>query len=313
MEWDRETSKWVLKEKPKPDEQVIYPVANGIEYTWRLGVNSLEERLSDVRARHSRDGAIVIEIKFRPDSQGVLPKTTWDNKLYNATAYGTSLLRDIMGRAQMFSFPKSVYAVADCIRVCTRSATAVILDFFAGSGTTAHAVINLNREDGGRRRYILVEMGGYFDTVLLPRVKKVVFSDKWKDGKAQPDGKGTGHFVKYYQLEQYEDVLRRARYEDAEPLFVQADPYSQYVFLRDSKMLDNARTGEKVVELDPEKDEIRVDLSKLYKNIDLAETLSCITGKWIRRITADHVEFEDGEKADLKNPDWRLIKPLIWW
>ena len=60
----------------------------------------------------------------------------------------------------------------------------LILDFFAGSGTTAHAVMNLNRADGGSRKYILVEMGEHFNTVILPRVKKIAFSDKWKDGKA---------------------------------------------------------------------------------------------------------------------------------
>jgi len=57
------------------------------------------------------------------------------------------------------------------------------IDFFAGSGTTGHAVINLNREDGGRRKFILVEMAQYFDTVLLPRIKKVTFTPEWKDGK----------------------------------------------------------------------------------------------------------------------------------
>ena len=44
-----------------------------------------------------------------------------------------------------------------------------------------------------------------------------------------------------------------------------------------------------------------------------AETLSCVTGKWIRRITAETVEFEDGDRVDLHNPDWNLVKPLIWW
>jgi adenine-specific DNA-methyltransferase len=57
------------------------------------------------------------------------------------------------------------------------------LDYFAGSGTTGHAVINLEPQDGGRRKFILVEMGDYFDTVLLPRIKKVTFTPEWKDGK----------------------------------------------------------------------------------------------------------------------------------
>ncbi|SUX22081.1 Adenine specific DNA methylase Mod [Cardiobacterium valvarum] len=87
----------------------------------------------------------------------------------------------------------------------------LILDYFAGSGTTAHAVINLNREDGGKRKYILVEQGEYFDTVLKPRVQKVIYSENWKDGKPQADKDddlhGVPQIVKVLQLESYEDTL----------------------------------------------------------------------------------------------------------
>jgi adenine-specific DNA-methyltransferase len=213
---------------------------------------------------------------------------------------------------------------------------ALILDFFAGSGTTGHAVINLNREDGGKRKYILVEMADYFHTVLLPRIKKVVFSDKWRDGKAQPEGKGISHFVKYFRLESYEEVLRKAHYRDDDATLFYEDPYTQYVFLRDPKMLDNAETGKQVVAVDMERGEIRVNLENLYPGgsplspdaeyqgsgkIDLAETLACLTGKWIRRIhpaesdatKPGKVEFEDGTEVDLQNPPWELVKPLIWW
>lgn len=80
------------------------------------------------------------------------------------------------------------------------------MDYFAGSGTTAHAVIDLNREDGGKRKYLLVETGDWFETVMLPRIKKVVFCEKWKDGKPQ-GGQGISHMFKYQYLEQYEDTL----------------------------------------------------------------------------------------------------------
>jgi len=236
----------------------------------------------------------------------------WNDPVYIAGDYGTRLLTELGIYPDEDLYPKSIYTVRDSIHAVSDDRS-IILDFFAGSGTTAHAVINLNRQDGGNRRYILVEMADYFDTVLLPRVKKVVFSDKWKDGKAQ-DGQGISHFVKYYRLEQYEDVLHRARYRDAE-LFDNPykDPYSSYVFLRDSKMLDNAQSGEQVLTVDTKEEKVQVDLGKLYDGIDLAETLSCLTGKWIRRITEDYVEFEDGEQVDLHNPPWDLVKPLIWW
>lgn len=134
---------------------------------------------------------------------------------------------------------------------------AIVLDYFAGSGTSAHSVMSLNRADGGKRKYILVEMGEHFNTVILPRIKKVAFSDKWKDGKAN-DGEGMSHFVKYYDLEQYEDVLRRAHYADTN-LFHNPyeDPYHSYVFLRDLKMLDS-------VEIDAEQNKAHFHPERLY-------------------------------------------------
>ena len=86
------------------------------------------------------------------------------------------------------------------------------MDYFGGSGTTAHAVINLNREDNGNRQYILVEQGEYFDTVLKPRVQKVIYSENWKDGKPVPDKvsgslNGVPQIVKVLKLESYEDTL----------------------------------------------------------------------------------------------------------
>lgn len=82
-----------------------------------------------------------------------------------------------------------------------------IVDCFGGSGSTAHAVINLNREDGGNRKYLLVEMGKYFDTVLKPRIQKVIYSKDWKDGKPENRNTGVSHMFKYLSLEQYEDTL----------------------------------------------------------------------------------------------------------
>jgi len=87
-------------------------------------------------------------------------------------------------------------------------------------------------------------MGEHFNTAILPRVKKVAFSDKWKDGKAQ-EGRGISHFVKYFELEQYEDTLRKAQYEDA-PLFAGTqDTYTSYAFLRDLKLLDAVKVDKK--------------------------------------------------------------------
>jgi adenine-specific DNA-methyltransferase len=206
MQWSKQTMRWELLEKLDLDDEIILPVSNGIEYTWRLGVESLTKRIDEVRLRTLSGGKKIVEIKFRIDEEGVLPKTVWDDKQVNATAYGTTVLRNLMGVSQAFSFPKSVYAVQRCISVCGTDENDWVLDYFGGSGTTAHAIINLNRQDSGNRKYILVEMGDWFEAVLLPRIKKVVYSDDWKDGKPQ-NSNGISHFLKYQYLEQYEDAI----------------------------------------------------------------------------------------------------------
>ncbi len=125
--------------------------------------------------------------------------------VYQDGRAATKRLRDVLG-TDAFGNPKDegvlgrviAFSSGECARVA---------DFFAGSGTTAHAVINLNREDGGNRKYILVEMGEYFHTVLLPRIKKVVYSRDWKDGKPTARDTGISHAFKHFAMESYEDAL----------------------------------------------------------------------------------------------------------
>ena len=125
----------------------------------------------------------------------------------------------------------------DCLRASNCKSNSITIDFFAGSGTTAHAIMNFNSADGGKRKYILIEMGSHFHSVILPRVKKVAFSNTWKDGKSNK-GYGQSQFVKIFELEQYEDVFSPTCYDDAD-LFNNTydDPYNNYVFLRMLKSL----------------------------------------------------------------------------
>ncbi|MDD5689481.1 MAG: hypothetical protein PHQ76_04285 [Caldisericia bacterium] len=160
-----------------------------------------------------------------------------------------------------------------------------------------------------RRKWIGIEMAEHFYTTALPRMKE----DLAGQGNYEPcgisnivDWQGSG-FFKYYELEQYEDTLRKVKYEDSN-LFDNPyqDPYNQYVFMRDLKMLE-------ALEIDYESNKVKVDFSKLYSNIDIPETLSNLLGRWIKKITPDYVEFEDGEQINLKDLDYKVIKPLIWW
>jgi adenine-specific DNA-methyltransferase len=95
--------------------------------------------------------------KQRPASQGSQPSTFWDKADYSTVEHGSVLLSDIFGKAGSFNFPKSLYTVADCLRVAgANEPDSLILDFFGGSGTTLHATALLNARDGGNRRSILV-------------------------------------------------------------------------------------------------------------------------------------------------------------
>ncbi len=105
-----------------------------------------------------------------------------------------------------------------------------------------------------------------------------------------------GGFFKYYELEQYEEALAKCKYEDSDLFTVPGrSPYQEYVFMKDEKML-------KALEIDYENNKVKVDLSKLYPNpsnslgtrIDIAETMSNLNGKWIKKISDGEVEFEDG-------------------
>ena len=242
---------------------------------------------------------------FTPAFDIEIPKTLWKHPLYSNPEYGSEYLTNMLGSSE-FETPKSYHTIMQFLSMA--GGDGVYLDYFGGSGTTAQAVLELNKldEEDGLRKYLIVEMGEYFYTILLPRLKKLCISSKWKNAKPL-DSNGVSQFFKYYELEQYEEALANCKYEDDDLFQVPGrSPYEEYVFMKDEKMLE-------CLEIDYENDKVKVDLDKLYQNIDIAETLSNLTGKWIKKISDSEVEFEDGTKIDIKDLDYRLIKPLIWW
>jgi len=193
----------------------IWPIdSEGRKRVWRKTPPSFLKHLeaNEIQITRSRSGRLKVQIIDRIKS-GTRPKSVWIGKQYDASSHGTKLLKAIFGESGAFTFPKSLHATHDVVYVVTgEDQEAVTLDYFAGSGTTGHAVINLNREDEGNRKYVLVEMGDYFDTVLVPRIKKVVYSKEWKYGKPV-SREGISHMFKYIRLESYEDALANIRLE----------------------------------------------------------------------------------------------------
>jgi len=214
MEWDDDKKKWIISEEPNSSEIEAYPIdQNGIERRWRWGIDKAKNETSNLKAVLSNGSNFTIYYKYRPP-EGVTATTNWIDSKYSSTEHGTGLLKRFFNDYDPFSFPKSIYAVQDCLLVSGLEEKDIVLDYFGGSGTTAHAVISFNRQDGGARKYILAEIGDYFDTVLKPRVAKVVYSENWQGGRPADRHTGISHCFKYIRLESYEDTLNNLRFDD---------------------------------------------------------------------------------------------------
>lgn len=213
MEWNEATKSWENITPPLDNEIVCWPIdENGTERRWRWGVETAREACHELMYKDDA-GVKIVYYKYRPPV-GVTATTTWFDAQYSATEHGTGTLKNMFSEYSPFSFPKSVYAVRDALYVSGANRDITALDYFAGSGTTGHAIINLNREDNGNRKYILVEMGEYFDSVTKPRIKKCVYASDWKDGKPQQRDSGVSQIIKYMRLESYEDALSNIELSD---------------------------------------------------------------------------------------------------
>lgn len=140
-----------------PDGMVAYyPVGkDGTERVWRYERESMLAHINAGDIVLSAKGSLNVikrrDIKYAPVF------SVWTDKRYNAGTFGTNMTYELFAKTNRFSYPKSLYTVANCIKFSIQGKpNALILDFFAGSGTTLHAVNLLNAEDGGHRRCILV-------------------------------------------------------------------------------------------------------------------------------------------------------------
>lgn len=190
-----------------PKTDMIWPIDNqGVERRWYYGKQRVldESLIGSVWAKRISGE---IQIHYHQTGKPKLRKSVWVGSHLDASTHGSELLNDMFGLGKSnFSFPKSLYAVKECLESMTYDKDALFMDFFAGSGTTAHGVIELNREDNGNRKYIIMEMGEYFNSDTKPRIQKAIYSKDWKDGKPE-SREGISHMFKYMKLESYEDAL----------------------------------------------------------------------------------------------------------
>ena len=195
----------------------IYPInKNGEERVWRSSFETGRIRAKNNELFVTPRGAVLQAINH--ESKREVLMSNWVDSKFGAGTNGTALLEN-MGLGGQFDYPKSIYTLETGLWAQTFGReNGIILDYFAGSGTTAHAVINMNRKFGGNRKYILCEMGNYFRTATKPRIEKVIYSEDWRDGKPV-SRKGVSQCFKYIRLEQYEDTLNNLVLKEESNIF----------------------------------------------------------------------------------------------
>ncbi len=246
----------------------------------------MKDLLSEMRVIFGEDETKIIQIKvYAAEFEDKLSSViTLDGRS------GANDLRSMFPDNERFKNPKTS-ALLEGIFPFVTSEHDYIMDFFAGSGTTAQAVLAINRRDGKNRRFVLNEMGDYFDAILKPRVSRVMHAAKWKDGRPD-EGLDWNGIVKVQRLEQYEDVIANLSVAWDEGAMPEGVPV-RYLFRPDETRV-----------------RLTLDLSRPFANrikagrggqetvIDLLETRALLQGYWVRALRM----FDEGGKT------WRALE-----
>ena len=165
MRWDESTKQYIALEELQSDEIISLPVdESGRMRTWKWSIETATKaKAQEMGVRKDRSGTPTVYYKGRMKDEGMLPYTMWDKPDYSSSTFGANLLAEILG-PNVFSYPKSLYAVIDSLKVANAHKDALVLDFFSGSATTAHAIMKLNLEDGGNRKFIMVQVPEQIDS-----------------------------------------------------------------------------------------------------------------------------------------------------
>jgi len=212
---NQETKEFYTTEddNPKRKEDIILLPINddGVELSWYWGKGKVNREKYNLILTENK-GKFSLYKKQRPkigDLPTKKPKSFFYKPSYSSTN-GGNIVKNIFGNRMSEYTPKSVSFLKD-ISLIGSGENDMVMDCFAGSGTLGQAIIELNKEDKeSKRKYILMEMGDHMKNVILPRLKKVIYSDSWNKGKPTTRN-GSSHIFKYVRLESYEDTLNNLR------------------------------------------------------------------------------------------------------
>ena len=156
--WNDEKKAYDFLDNLADNEVVLYPNnPAGIEKVWKYGIERTKTIIDEILVKNTEKGYEIYRKKYIND-EGSLPHTWWDKPEYSARDNGTRELTNIFGPSKVFDFPKAPEAVRDALITANLKDGGLVLDFFSGSATTAHAVMKLNAEDGCKRNFIMVQL-----------------------------------------------------------------------------------------------------------------------------------------------------------
>ena len=136
-----------------PDGSIIQPPANG----WRWSEESLQEKIATGEIKFKLDNSGIIRKIYLCDQPGRTPENLWEGSRFGTTRQAAAMIKELFDGVQVFDTPKPIELICKMLEIATYDES-IVLDFFSGSATTAHAVMQLNAEDGGHRKFIMVQL-----------------------------------------------------------------------------------------------------------------------------------------------------------
>ncbi|MBR9802587.1 site-specific DNA-methyltransferase [bacterium] len=287
---------------------------------WRVNSTKFARLDRENRIWWGEDGGNMPRLKrfLSEVKAGVVPQTLWHCKDVGHTQ---DAKRELLGivpferTADVLNTVKPTRLIRRAVQIGTAFDTSdVAIDLFSGSGTTGHAVLLQNAEDNGNRRFILCEIGDYFDSILKKRIVRALHSPSWKNGTPATDQRGSG-IIKYIRLESYEDALNNLELkrtsQQASLLEQDDDLRGQYVL---SYMLDvESRGSQSLLNVEsfrnPDEYKLRVERNGETQlvNVDLVETFN-----WLLGLTVKHIDVIRGVRVvEGTNPDGD--RALVLW
>jgi adenine-specific DNA-methyltransferase len=303
---------------PKYFEALLHPKTGKPCPTPKSGWSRKPETIAELLARDEivfgSDETVQPRLKvfLRDDSRRQVPS------VFSDASRGKTDVQHL-GLEFPYCHPLSLYV--EILGASTDRNDAVVLDYFAGSGTNGHAVIALNRDEGTNRRFVLAEVGQHFDSVLIPRIKKASFCADWKNGKPELPENGTTDLwspdvVRVIRLEQYEDTLNNLdvkRPEGMDDLFSGGDQSlrEEYIlrYMLDVETRGSASLLNAAGFVDPRKYTLRVKAPGSDETVETAVDL-LETFNWLLGLRVRHIAASENFKASFPEKGKRLVAEI---